>query len=249
MNSRRRFIKHAAVGSAMALSLPDIVAAAIPNNIAKVRLRQEATILFQGDSITDAGRNRDIKEPNNSSALGRGYAFLAAAELLHNFASLKLNIHNRGISGNKVYQLAERWEEDCLKIKPDVLSILIGVNDYWHKRNGNYDGTVATYRNDYMALIEPTKKALPNVTLIICEPFAIPGTKAVDNTWFPEFNEYQTAAREVADRFDAVFIPFQSVFDKAMEKAPGDYWAPDGVHPSIAGAQLMATTWMQIVAR
>lgn len=247
MNSRRQFLKHAAVGSAVALSLPDIVAAAIPDNISKVRLKQGATILFQGDSITDAGRSRDASEPNHSGALGRGYAFLAAAELLHQHASLKLNIYNRGISGNKVFQLADRWEEDCLKIKPDVLSILIGVNDYWHKRNGNYDGTVAIYRNDYMALIERTKKALPDVSLIICEPFAIPGTKAVDNTWFPEFKEYQTAAREVADRFGAVFIPFQSVFDKAKEKASGDYWAPDGVHPSIAGTQLMATAWVKAI--
>jgi lysophospholipase L1-like esterase len=247
MNSRRDFVKRAVVGGAMALSLPDIVAAAIPDNISKVRLKQNATILFQGDSITDAGRNRDAQEANNSGALGRGYAFLAAAELLHQHAALKLNIYNRGISGNKVYQLAERWEEDCLKIKPDVLSILIGVNDYWHKRNGNYDGTVDIYRNDYMALIERTKKALPSVNLIICEPFAIPGTKAVDNTWFPEFKAYQAVAREVAERFDAVFIPFQSVFDKAKEKASGDYWAPDGVHPSIAGAQLMATAWVKAI--
>lgn len=245
MNSRRDFLKRAAVGSALALSLPDIVAASIPDNITKVRLKQGGTILFQGDSITDASRSRDAREANHAGALGRGYALLAAAELLKQHASLKLNIYNRGISGNKVYQLADRWDEDCLNIKPDVLSILIGVNDYWHKRNGNYDGTVTVYRNDYIALIERTKKALPDASLIICEPFAIPGTTAVDSTWFPEFKGYQEAAREVADRFNAVFIPFQSVFDKAKEKASGDYWAPDGVHPSIAGAQLMATAWLK----
>lgn len=233
------------MGSALALSVPDIVAAAIPSNISKVRLKPGATVLFQGDSITDAGRNRDEKAPNHSGALGRGYAFLAAADMLHRHAPLKLNTYNKGISGHKVYQLADRWEEDCLRIKPDVLSILIGVNDYWHKRNGNYDGTVAVYRNDYMALIERTKKALPDVSLILCEPFAIAGTKAVDDSWFPEFKGYQAAAREVADRFGAVFIPFQSVFDAAQENAPGGYWAPDGVHPSIAGAQLMAAAWLK----
>ena len=244
MKSRRHFLRRAAVGTALAFSLPDIVAAAIPS-ITKVRLKPGATILFQGDSITDAGRNRDERAANHAGALGRGYAFLAAAGLLHQHASLKLNIYNKGISGNKVYQLADRWEDDCLNIKPDVLSILIGVNDYWHKRNGNYSGTVTVYRNDYMALIERTKKALPNVSLIICEPFAIPGTKSVDDTWFPEFKGYQAAAREVADHFGAVFIPFQSLFDKAQEKVSGDYWAPDGVHPSIAGAQLMATAWLK----
>jgi lysophospholipase L1-like esterase len=247
MNSRRHFLKKAAVGSALAFSLPEIVAAAIPDNINKVRLKSGGTILFQGDSITDAYRKRDVKVPNEIRALGNGYVFLTAGELLSRHASLKLNIYNRGISGNKVHQLAERWEEDCLNLKPDVLSVLIGVNDYWHKRNGEYDGTVKVYRDDYMALIERTKKALPDVRLIICEPFAITGTTAVDDTWFPEFKGYQDAAREVADRFGAVFIPFQSLFDKARAKASGDYWAPDGVHPSIAGAQLMATTLLKVV--
>lgn len=168
--------------------------------------------------------------------------------MLYGHAGKDLKIYNKGISGNKVYQLAERWDADCLELKPDVLSILIGVNDYWHKRNGNYDGTPEIYRKDLTALIERTKKSLPGVALVICQPFAIKGTKAVDDTWFPEFTAYQNAARDIADNFDATFIPLKDLFDKAQKKAPGSYWAPDGVHPSMAGAQLMANAWTNVVS-
>jgi len=88
-------------------------------------------------------------------------------------------------------------------------------------------------------------QALPQVKLIICEPFAVPGIKAVDDRWYPEFYEYQKAAREIADRFKAVFIPFQKVFDEAVKRAPGSYWTGDGVHPTLAGAQLMNKAWMK----
>ncbi len=248
MNSRRSFLRKAALGGAVAMSLPEIAAAAMPMQIQKISLKPGSTILFQGDSITDAGRNRDEMAANHSGALGKGYAFLAAAELMYRHAGKDLKIYNKGISGNKVYQLADRWDKDCLELKPDVLSILIGVNDYWHKRDGNYDGTPEVYRNDLVALLERTRKSLPGVSLIICEPFAIKGTKAVDNTWFPEFTAYQSAARSIADSVGATFIPFQRLFDEAQRKAPGAYWAPDGVHPSVAGAQLMATAWTKVIS-
>src|SRR5262245_6440742 len=109
------------------------------------------TILFQGDSITDAGRKKDDDAPNSAAALGKGYSWLAAAQLLVDRPDDNFKIFNRGISGNKVYQLAERWQADCLVLKPDVLSILIGVNDYWHKKKHGYDGTLETYESDYMA--------------------------------------------------------------------------------------------------
>ena len=231
----------AAGGSVMALGLPTLSHAENATlRSQKISLRQDDVILFQGDSITDAGRNRDEKAANHSKALGQGYAFLSAARLLQTNGGKNLQIYNRGISGNKVYQLAERWEEDCLQLKPKVLSILIGVNDFWHMLNGKYDGTVETYRKDYAALLERTKKALPAVQLIIGEPFAVTGTKAVDSSWFPRFSEYQKVAKDMAQKFDAAFIPYQKVFDQASKSAPPVYWTHDGVHPSIAGSQLMA---------
>jgi lysophospholipase L1-like esterase len=245
-NSRRSFIKKAALGTFAAISIPEILSAAVPKGKIKgIKLLKDQVILFQGDSITDSGRNKEDTGFNTARNLGSGYPMLAGAAILNKYEALNLKIYNKGISGNKVYQLAERWDKDCLELKPDVLSILIGVNDLWHKLNGTYNGTIEIYRNDYIALLERTMKALPNVKLIICEPFAVNGVKAVDDKWYPEFNDYRKAAQDIAKRFRAAFIPFQSVFDEAQKRAPGSYWTGDGVHPTLAGAQLMAKAWMK----
>jgi lysophospholipase L1-like esterase len=246
-NTRRNFIRKASMGSALALSFSHIVAEAfVEIKSAGITLRNGDVLLFQGDSITDAGRNRDEKASNSTKALGTGYALLACSKLLHDHADKNLQIYNRGISGNKVYQLAERWDADCLDLKPTVLSILIGVNDFWHMLNGEYSGTIETYRNDLTNLIARTKEKLPGVQLVIGEPFAVSGVKAVDDKWFPQFTEYQKAAREIATRYKAVFIPYQSVFDKAVRVAPPAYWTHDGVHTSLAGSQLMAEAFVNV---
>ena len=120
---------------------------------------------------------------------------MAASQLLISKSDHKLNIHNRGISGNKVHQLDARWQKDCLDLKPDILSILIGVNDIWHGLNGRYDGTVKTYGDDYRKLIQKTKKNLPNVKLVICEPFVLK-CGAVNDKWFPEFRQISCGCQE-----------------------------------------------------
>lgn len=247
-NSRRSFIRKAALGTLAAVSIPEILSASIVRGGAKkVRLLHGQTVLFQGDSITDSGRNKEDNSFNNPRALGSGYPMLTGAALLEKYAALDLKIYNKGISGNKVFQLAERWDKDCLEIKPDILSILIGVNDIWHKLTGNYNGTVDIYRKDFIALLERTIIALPNVKLVICEPFAVRGVRAVDDKWYPEFYDYQKAAREIATRFGAAFIPYQAIYNEAQKQAPGAYWTGDGVHPTLAGAQLMVQAWLEIV--
>lgn len=244
-NNRRSFIRKAALGSLMAVSIPEILSASFASPVKKrFTLTNDNVILFQGDSITDAGRRREDTWYNNAADLGGGYALLAAATMLEEYSELNLKIFNKGISGNKVFQLAERWEKDCIEIKPDILSILIGVNDIWHKLNGEYKGTVEIYKKDYIALLDRTMAALPDVKLIICEPFAVKGVKAVDEKWYPEFYEYQKAAKDIAAQFGAIFIPFQKIYDEAQELAPGAYWTGDGVHPTLAGAQLMAQAWL-----
>ena len=246
-SSRRSFITKVALGSLTAISIPELALSAIADeNAQKLKLQSGDVILFQGDSITDAGRNRKIADSNNQNGLGGGYAFLAASNLLLKHPERNLQIYNRGIGGNKVYQLADSWDSDALDLKPDVLSILVGVNDYWHTLSFGYKATIETYRKDYRALLQRTKDKLPDVKLIIGEPFAIIGT-AVTEAWFPAFNEYRVVARELANEFDAAFVPYQNVFDKALKVAPGSYWCPDGVHPSVAGANLMAEAWLKTV--
>lgn len=249
-NSRRSFLKKASVGGLMSLAAPQMVLAGQLDDsfqsdmAARIKLSKGDVVLFQGDSITDAGRKKDSSEVNNASALGTGYAMLAASALLNDHADKDLKIYNRGISGNKVYQLAERWEKDCIELKPNVLSILIGVNDYWHKHSGKYNGTVKVYQDDLRKLLDRTLKQFPNVKLILGEPFAVKGVKAVDDTWYPEFNTYRAAAAVIAREYNAAWIPYQKMFDDAGKKADGSYWTRDGVHPSVAGAQLMANAWL-----
>ena len=248
MNTRRDFLKMTAMGGAM-LSIPNIVASAmsIPH-ASRISLQKDDVILFQGDSITDAGRDKNSKAPNSSPMMGSGYVIQAAADLLFNHPDKNLTIYNRGISGNKVYQLAERWNTDCIELKPNVLSILIGVNDFWHTKTGDYKGTAKTYEDDYRALLRRTLAALPGIKLIIGEPFAVAGIKAVDNSWYPEFDKYRETAKRLADEFKAIFIPYQKVFDEAQKRAPGVYWTHDGVHASLAGAYLMANAWLEAVS-
>ena len=199
-------------------------------------------IVFQGDSITDAGRSRDDQAPNQAYSLGHGYAALAAAHVLGDQPAAQWQCYNRGISGDKIPQLAARWEADCLDLKPDTLSILVGVNDFWHTLTHGYEGTPASYEKGYRALLDRTLDVLPDVTLIIGEPFAVPGGSAIGDEW-DAFAAYQVAARRVSDDYEAVWIPYQSLFDDALNAAPVDYWAPDGVHPSPAGNERMAQAW------
>jgi len=250
---RRNFLIKTAAAGASALLIPEIVKAAMPessttNPVAQYKLSKGDVILFQGDSITDAGRNRGEENiPNAQSQLGAGYALLTAASILANNPDKEPVIYNRGISGNKVFELAERWEKDCLKLKPNLLSILIGVNDLWHVKNFNYKGTVKTYSTDYQRLILRTKTALPNIKIVILEPFIIHGGTALDKNWDNDFAPYRTAAKKVATDNNLIFVPLQSVFNEALKLAPAAYWGKDGVHPSIAGAQLIAQAWLSSV--
>ena len=246
--SRRNFFKNAGLGAAAMTGMPLLIKSCsleIESSIIADFFSEEDVALFQGDSITDAGRNKEQELANNPWSFGVGYANHIASWLLAEMPGKDLTIYNRGISGNKVFQLADRWEKDCLDLKPDVLSILIGVNDYWHFRNGQYDGTPEIYENDYRELLQRTLDALPNLKLVICQPFILTGTTAVDESWLEPFGAYQSIAKKIAAEFSAVWVPFQEAFDRAVELAPPGYWAGDGVHPSMAGAQLMANTWLE----
>ncbi len=250
--TRRNFLKLSGVAMGTASLLgPRLTAAATAQGWPPARrnlVAKSDVVLFQGDSITDAGRSRDqANVPNQQPGLGSGYAWLAAAELLVDRPKDGLTIFNRGISGNKVFQLAERWQKDCLDLKPSLLSILIGVNDLWHKLNGQYAGTVEVYERDYRALLERTRKALPKIKLVLCEPFVL-RCGAVNDKWFPDFDSYRAAAKRIAADYHAAFLPFQTMFDQAVKLAPPEHWAKDGVHPTPAGASLMAYNWLRVAA-
>ena len=199
-------------------------------------------ILFQGDSITDCQRNRELESPN--VGLGAGYVYLTAAKLRARHPEADLSIFNRGISGHRIVDLYARWKIDCINLHPDVLSILVGINDTWHHFNINNGVSPSRYERFYREILEWTKKELPEIKLILCEPFALP-IGAVDKSWIPEVDERRAIVKKLAGQFDTAFVPFQTIFNEAGKHAPPKYWSGDGVHPSLAGHELMSEAWLK----
>jgi len=203
MTKRRSFIKKSSLGLLAGLGTVGCASAKVnpvnqPMSIKSAGIPDNLTILFQGDSITDAGRDRGAYYANNSSNL-----------------------------------------------KPDLMSLMIGVNDYWHKFNGRYDGTAQLYNDGLRALLDRTYSALPNLKLIMLEPFAVAGGSAITEVWNRDFTPYREFARNIAKDYKAKLIPTHTLFQNALKEAPASYWCPDGVHPSLAGGHLIASAWLE----
>lgn len=204
------------------------------------------TFLFQGDSITDAGRSRE-----NDAQRGVGYPNLAAAELLLDYPG-EFKVINRGIGGNRVVDLYARIKCDFINLHPDYLSILIGVNDVWHEFAESPNGVDdAKFRKIYAMLIEEIREALPEVKIYILEPFVLKG-KGTEAHW-PEFDKEvrlrAASAKWIAERYNLPFIPLQERFDALCEKCAPDYWLVDGVHPTAAGHEVIARALLDVVKK
>lgn len=206
------------------------------------------TLLFQGDSITDAGRDRGRAGANDIRALGTGYPLLLAAELRDLYAERDLQVFNRGISGNTVPDLQARWQTDTVALNPAILSILIGVNDIWHVRDKPHEGAAARYESGYAELLKATRAALPAVRLVVLEPFVL-RVGAVSDAWFPEFDDFRAAAKRVAKGVSATFVPLHDMLQALARKSSPAYWAADGVHPTLAGHQAIARQWVKVVGK
>ena len=210
------------------------------------RIPQGSVVVFQGDSITDGGRDRTVSGPNDERGMGSSYAALLMRDLRSAHPERPWRFFNRGVSGNKLPELQARWATDTIALRPDILSILAGVNDYWHKRSFGYTGTTADYERQYTSLLAETRTALPGVTLVVLEPFVL-RTGAVDATWFPEFDERRAAAARVASAAGAHFVPLQGAFDARAAETGPERWARDGVHPTAEGHALIAAQWRSVV--
>lgn len=206
----------------------------------------DVKVLFQGDSITDCCRNREITKSNVE--LGNGYAMLVAARLLAKYPDKNYSIYNRGISGNRIVDLYARWKEDCLNMKPDVLSILIGINDIWKDKDPTRLSGVelSRYERIYQELLEWTVETLPEIKIVLCEPFALP-FGVVTEKWLPDLKKRRAIVERLATDFKATFVPFQRVFDIAVKQKESSYWLVDGVHPTYAGHSLMSDIWLEKV--
>ncbi len=196
-------------------------------------------ILFQGDSITDAGRSRDdLKD------MGHGYAAIASAWFSATYPEKRVHFLNRGVSGNRVVDLRSRWEEDTIALKPDWVSVLIGINDTWRRYDSNSITTTEAYHASYLDILQRAKAA--GARLIICEPFMLP-TPPDRIRWREDLDPKIGAVRQLARQFDAIYVPLDGVFAAASARRESDFWLPDGVHPTPAGHALIAQAWLMSV--
>jgi lysophospholipase L1-like esterase len=200
-------------------------------------------VLFQGDSITDGNRGRN-GDPNH--ILGHSYAFLIAARYGASYPERNLVFFNRGVSGNKIPQLAERWQKDTVDLKPNVVSILIGVNDIWHALNAGQEVSAEQFEAGYDKLLADTVAALPKAKLVLGEPFILPGKANREHwdEWQGHLKKFQAIVEKLAAKYHAPVVHYQKAFDDAVKRAPAEYWIWDGVHPTYAGQQLMADEWI-----
>lgn len=198
-------------------------------------------ILFQGDSITDANRARE-----NDENKGKGYATLIAAELGFDNPGAYEFI-NRGVGGNRVVDLLARVKCDMINLQPDVMSILIGINDVGHEIQRQNGVSAAKYEKIYDLLIEELQTALPNLQIMILEPFVLKAsaTEEAWDTFHTEVKKRAAAAKRIAEKYGLPFIALQERFDAACKRAPAAYWLSDGVHPTSAGHELIKRAWIE----
>jgi len=198
----------------------------------KLSLSDNLTILFQGDSITDAGRKR-----NHNESLGDGYVMMTAAWLSALYPEYHLKFFNRGIAGNRVRNLRSRWKKDCLDLRPDLVSVLIGINDI------NWKATSSeSFRSDYSIILEQTKQLKCQIVLL--EPFLVD----YNRNFFElcqELKKKICIVREMAEEFETKLISLNDIFEKAATKRNSSFWTVDGVHPTLAGHALIAQSWIK----
>ena len=199
-------------------------------------------ILFQGDSITDAGRSRE-----NDIQVGTGYPLLVKAELGMDNPG-EMEFINRGISGNRIVDLYARIKRDIINLKPDVMSILIGVNDVWHELHESPNGVDAEkFYKIYAMLIEELQAALPEMKIMIMEPFVLEASATTEHwaEFSTEVPKRAAMAKKIAENYGLPFIPLQEGFDQLAKSAPNDYWLGDGVHPTTMGHEFIKREWIK----
>ena len=204
-------------------------------------------ILFQGDSITDSGRMQTPTAGFPDHGLGPGYPSIVTGRLQLAYPETDFENSNRGISGNNIYHLYSRWRRETLDLEPDMLSMLIGINDSsLESRTAAYGGDPLTFGDVYRALLAWCRKMNPNIRFVLLEPFLLPRIEE-HQQWLPILQRRQAELRQIAKEFDAVFIDLQRIFDEACNVKPSEFWSADGVHPSLAGHHLIANEWFERV--
>ena len=195
------------------------------------------TILFQGDSVTDCGRDLD------SAGLGYGYVMLIAAELQARYPERELTILNRGIGGNRSRDLVARWDADCIDLAPDWVSIMIGINDTWRRFDAGDATSAEQFEDSYRNLLDRLVAAT-SARIVLCEPFLL-DHPADRLAWREDLDPKIAIVRRLAGAYDATLVPLDRAFQQLRATPRPAYWAADGVHPTLAGHGLIARTWLR----
>lgn len=203
---------------------------------------KKVKLLFQGDSITDAGRDRS--DPHN---LGTGYPKYAAELLRDACPDVEFEFIDLGISGNRTDQLFDRMYEDMILIEPDIVSILICINDVWHRHSHMIQTTDAQIAANYRAILERLKKQT-NAKIVILAPFLLDNEEK--ESWRSELETILPTVRSLAEQYADAFIPLDKHFEEALKTQPTPcYYSPDGVHPNENGAKFIAKLYADAVKK
>ncbi len=207
-------------------------------------------LLFQGDSITDMKWGRNEKDRNHY--LGHSYVYLLASRLGVEMPEANLDFYNRGMSGHKIADLKSRWQKDAVDMQPDVLSILIGINDV--SRGGGKQVPIERWERDYRFILELSHKVNSDLKLVLLDPFVLRSGRLANETswnrWRAEVERLCDVVARLAADYDAVHIKTQDIFDVAAESVSPEHWIWDGVHPLPQGHELIARNWLtQVSAR
>ncbi|PQV64111.1 Lysophospholipase L1 [Abditibacterium utsteinense] len=200
-------------------------------------------VLFFGDSITDAGRNR-AAAPGESDGWGNGYVYQLAARLGSDLADYELCFSNQGIGGNRITDLEGRLQSDVLTHQPNLVSILVGINDVWRRYDSGQVSEIEPFAASYRRILE--KLSTSQIEIVILEPFLLP-VPADRRAWREDLNPKIDVIRDLAREFGATYVPLDGIFAAASMRREAQFWLPDGVHPSPAGHALIAESWLSAV--
>ena len=210
----------------------------------RIEFTPDQTILFIGDSITDCKRRELPYAP-----LGWGYVHYAANFLKAALPHLDLNIENRGIGGDTTRALLSRWDVDCIALAPDIVSLMIGINDLWYKFGASFESRrmhvePAEYEQNVRQLLTCTRDEC-DCQLILMEPFMF--CDDPQNPMLCELPRYIDIVGKLADEFDAVYVPVHTNYAKLKNKRPAHEWAEDTVHPYEWAHAWIAKQWLDTV--
>lgn len=204
-------------------------------------------IVFLGDSCTDMGRNTD----NGSQiSIGQGYPMILCSKMTAAYPS-EYEFINSAVSGRRIVDIYAGIKKDCWNLKPDVVSVLCGINDVWHELGDQNGVDAKRFETVYRMMVSDTLERFPHVKFLLLEPFVL-RSSATEENWdyfSTEVALRQKAVEKVAGEYGQIFVPLQEKLEQACQKAPASHWLADGVHPMPAGAQLIADAWLDAFSR